>query len=126
MSKKKKSKAVEKQEVAKSGEAAFQVSVEAIRDTVVQARMFESSQPPKRLETFFADATDAYADQITQESVRQEMRANSRKVYLTEGCTNHGTFTMGVHCVGTHGPELAMIPPRNKRVGKILTTKLQS
>lgn len=93
---------------------AYQIPMAAIREAAIQAGMFESATPPKRLEVFFADATDAYADQITQESVRQEMRANSRKVYLTEGCTSHGTFTMGVHCVGQNGPDLAMIPPKQK------------
>lgn len=79
----------------------------------VRAQMFESAQPPRRLQNFFADATDEYADTITHESVRQEMRANARKVYVTEGCTSHGTFTLGNHCVGT-GPLLAMIPPNQR------------
>lgn len=75
----------------------------------IQAQMFESSQVPRRLETFFADASDDYADAIASDSVRQEMRANSRKVFLTEGCANHGTFTMSVHCLGGSGPQLTMI-----------------
>lgn len=78
----------------------------------VQAQMFESSQVPNRLQTFFSDATDQYADSITQDSVRQEMRANSRKVFLTEGCSNHATFTMAIHTIGSSGPQLTMIPER--------------
>ena len=82
--------------------------------SVIRAQMFESAQPPKRLSAFFADATDDYADQITDETVRREMRANSRKVYLTEGCTNHGVFTLGVHCLGDRGPDLTVIPAKQK------------
>lgn len=81
---------------------------------MVEAQMFESAEPPRRLQTFFADATDEYADTITQESVRQEMRANSRKVFLNEGCTNHGAFTMGIHTVGDDGPACSIIPEKQK------------
>lgn len=80
----------------------------------IQAQMFESSQVPRRLEHFFSDATDEYADTITSDSVRQEMRGNSRKVFLTEGCANHATFTMGIHCLGSTGPQLTMIPEKQK------------
>lgn len=82
--------------------------------SVIQAQMFESAEPPKRLSAFFADATDDYADQIADDSIRREMRANSRKVYLTEGCANHGVFTLGVHCIGEHGPDLTVIPAKEK------------
>ena len=80
----------------------------------IQAQIFESALPPRRLEAYFADATDEYADVITQESTLKEMRANSRKVYLNEGCTNHGVFISGIHATGGKGPSLRIVSAKEK------------
>ena len=80
----------------------------------IQAHIFESALPPERLSAYFSDATDAYADTITQESTLQEMRGNSRKVYLNEGCTNHGAFISGIHATGGKGPSLRIISAKEK------------
>ncbi len=74
------------------------------------ASMYQGVDVPKRLELFFADATDACADAIAQDGARARMRANARKVFLSEGCSNHGSFTLGIHVTGTKGPNLSMIP----------------
>lgn len=76
----------------------------------VSAAMFESELVPERLKLYFSDATDEYADALIPEGTRSEIRANARKVFLNEGTSNHGAFTMGIHTIGTKGPQLSMIP----------------
>ncbi|MBQ6106707.1 MAG: phage portal protein [Thermoguttaceae bacterium] len=92
-------------------------TVQASELARIQAQIFESALPPKRLEAYFSDATDEYADVITQEATLRQMRANSRKVYLNEGTSNHGAFISGIHATGGKGPSLRIISAKEKGRG---------
>lgn len=82
----------------------------------IEATMVESAMPPERLSVYFGDSTDDFADRIISEGVRQNLRANSRKIFLNDACTNHGCFVFGIHTIGSTGPELNVVS--EKQLGR--------